>query len=281
MSPGLSATTLPLRRHPLGSLAPPAHLVIQDQISHLHTYDHSDTPHTLVLSLLFTPAPLSSTSSLAPSTPSGPPPRSAVCSPRTHPSSSPPSRPRQPHSILPPTLAPSSRVVALHSLTIEPAKAAWVVYIYLVCLSHNGDLFNAALAALRSARTRWSPSTMTATKSSSPPWTTPRSSPASSTTSSLGISPLSQSPAHLLPSAPLPAKLLLPTLAFIKALNVFCLLYTHLTICKYAARSLLVYTTRAGRMPVCPSPSLLPSPPPSGSLVSSRHSSQSQRIPCP
>ncbi|OAV89571.1 hypothetical protein PTTG_04228 [Puccinia triticina 1-1 BBBD Race 1] len=57
-------------------------------------------------------------------------------------------------------------------------------------------------------------------------------------------SPLSPLCTDLL-AAPLPAELIIPTLAFLKALSGFCLLHTGSTICSYASSSLLLYTALA------------------------------------
>ncbi|PLW17600.1 hypothetical protein PCANC_19232 [Puccinia coronata f. sp. avenae] len=45
----------------------------------------------------------------------------------------------------------SSGLLTLHSLVIEPAKYVWVVYVDVVCLSHDGNLFDAVVTAAVSA----------------------------------------------------------------------------------------------------------------------------------
>lgn len=49
----------------------------------------------------------------------------------------------------------SSNVLPLSSLVIEPGKAAWVVYLDLVCLNYDGGVLDAAvLAAVAALRNR-------------------------------------------------------------------------------------------------------------------------------
>jgi exosome complex RNA-binding protein Rrp42 (RNase PH superfamily) len=49
----------------------------------------------------------------------------------------------------------SSNVLPLSSLVIEPGKAAWVVYLDIVCLNYDGGVLDAAvLAAVAALRNR-------------------------------------------------------------------------------------------------------------------------------
>ncbi|KAJ6619721.1 ribosomal protein S5 domain 2-type protein [Mycena sp. CBHHK59/15] len=73
----------------------------------------------------------------------------ALCSPKFKPG--PPSDEAQVLSDRLNEVLASSRVVPLSSLVIQPAKAAWVLYVDATCINYDGNVFDAALIAMVAA----------------------------------------------------------------------------------------------------------------------------------